>query len=102
MERIDLNRRLPEFVQSVGDSVLSELTMQHLNRVMLPSRDTIIECIKRLRQLVFPGYFGKQGLTSENLPFRMGELVIELSDMLFEQVRLGLRYEEKLPGHLDT
>ena len=49
--------------------------MQHLNRVLLPNRDTIIESIKKLRQLVFPGYFGKQGLTSENVGFRIGELV---------------------------
>jgi serine O-acetyltransferase len=48
--------------------------------------------------MVFPGYFGKQGLTTANVPFRMGELVIELSDMLYEQVRCCLRYREQLPG----
>jgi len=98
MDRNDLNRRLPGVVQSIVAGVLDEPTMQHLNRVLLPSRDEIIECIKRLRQLVFPGYFGKQALTTENLPFRLGELVIELSDTLYEQVRFCLRYREQIPG----
>jgi serine O-acetyltransferase len=102
MDRNDLNRRLPNVVDAIVSHVRAEPRMQHLDRVILPSRDVIIESIKLLRQILFPGYFGKQGLTSENLPFRMGELVIELSDMLFEQVRLCLRYEEKLPGQLDS
>jgi serine O-acetyltransferase len=98
LDRNALNHRLGEVVQSLVKSVLDEPTMQHLNRVLLPNRDTIIDCIGRLRQLVFPGYFGKQGLTTDNLPFRMGELVIELTDMLYEQVRCCLRYRRQIPG----
>src|SRR3954463_16700952 len=98
MDRNDLNERLPTVVNSIVTSVLAEPNLQHLNRVYLPSRDVIIGAIERLRDLVFPGYFGKQGLTTANLPFRLGELVIELSDMLYEQVRCSLRYREQLPG----
>jgi serine O-acetyltransferase len=102
MDRQELNRRLPSVVDAIVQHVHAEPRMQHLDRVILPSRDVIIASIKLLRQILFPGYFGKQGLTSENLPFRMGELVIELTDMLFEQVRLCLRYEERLPGQIDS
>jgi len=98
MDRKELNHRLPVFVDSIVQSVTSNPQMHHLNRVLLPKREVIIEAIKLLRQVVFPGYFGKQGLTTENLPFRMGELVIELTDMLYEQVRCCLRYREQLPG----
>ncbi len=97
MGRQDLHHRLPEVVDALVKSVLAEPRMQHLNRVLLPDRDTIIECITRLRQLIFPGYFGKQGLTSENVTFRIGELLIELQDMLYEQVRCCLRYRKQLP-----
>lgn len=98
MDRNALNHRLPEVVDAIVKSVVAEPRMQHLNRILLPSRDVIIESIKVLRQIIFPGYFGKQGLTTENVPFRMGELVIEVSDMLYEQVRCCLRYREQLPG----
>src|SRR5262249_14552809 len=89
---------LPVVVENIVKSVSAEPRMQHLNRVLLPSRDAIIEVIKKLRQLVFPGYFGKQGLTSDNVGFFIGELVVELTDLLYDQVRCCLRYREKLPG----
>jgi len=98
MEREELNQRLPRVVQAIIGGIQAEPRMQHLNRVLLPNREAIIESIAILRQIVFPGYFGKQGLTTENLPFRVGELVIEASDLLYEQVRCCLRYREQLPG----
>ena len=98
MEQSELNSRLPGVVQALVNSVLDEPGMQHLNRVLLPSRDAIIECIQLLRQITFPGYFGKQGLTTQNVPFRIGELVIELTTQLYEQVRCCLRYRQQIPG----
>lgn len=98
MDRNELNQRLPVVVEAIVQSVMANAGMHHLNRVLLPDREVIIECLRLLRQMIFPGYFGKRGLTSENVPFRMGELVIELSDMLYEQVRCCLRYREQLPG----
>ena len=75
--------------------------MQHLDRVILPSRDVIIECIKLLRQVMFPGYFGKQGLTSANLTFRIGEVALGLSEQLYDQIRFCMRYREDRPGEAD-
>ena len=89
MNRQELNRRLPTVVENIVKSVSAEPRMQHLNRVLLPSRDAIIEIIKKLRQLVFPGYFGKQGLTSDNVGFFIGELVVEVAVglLLFQLAR---------------
>jgi serine O-acetyltransferase len=98
MNRSDLNHRLPAIVQSLVDNVLSEPRMKHLDRVYLPSRDAIIKSIDLLRQLLFPGYFGKLGITTDNLAYRMGELTIELTDILYEQVRCCLRYREGIAG----
>jgi serine O-acetyltransferase len=97
MNRSDLHQRLPEIVDTLVKSVHEQKGMTHVSRVFLPTRDTIIEIIKKLRQLVYPGYFGKQGLTPQNLQYRIGELVLELSDQLFEQVRCCLRYREQIP-----
>lgn len=98
MDRKQLNEYLPRVVEKLVDSVVAEPRLQHLNRVYLPNRDEIITIITLLRQLMFPGYFGKQGLTTANLPFRIGELVLEVSDLLYEQVRCCLRYHESIEG----
>jgi serine O-acetyltransferase len=98
MDRNELNHRLQGVVDGLVKSIVAEPKMQHLNRVYLPSRDAIIEAMGLMRQIIYPGYFGKQGLTSENIGFRMGELVIELTDLLYEQVRCCLRYKSQIPG----
>jgi len=63
MTQQQLNEQLPSIVDNLVASLGGEPGLAHLNRVYLPSKETIIEAIKRLRQLVFPGYFGEQGLT---------------------------------------
>lgn len=97
MDRQTLNDRLPAVVEKLVESVLAEPRMQHLDRVILPNRDVIVGCIDLLRQVIFPGYFGKQRLTRENVRYRVGELLIELQEMLFDQVHCCLRYREETP-----
>jgi serine O-acetyltransferase len=98
MDRSELNARLPVIVDAVVKSIIAEPRLQHLNRVFLPNRDAIIESIEKLRQCLFAGYFGAQGLTRENLPYRIGELINELQETLYEQVRCCLRYRQQIPG----
>jgi len=98
MNHQELNQRLPVVVESLVKSVQAAPQMQHLNRIALPSRDTIIEAINLLRQIVFPGYFGKQALTATNMTYHLGEIVTQLADMLYEQVRCCLRYREHIEG----
>jgi serine O-acetyltransferase len=101
MERMDLNGKLPGIVDEIVKSVVAEPRTQHLNRIFLPSRDAIIQCVHLMQEAVFPGYFGKQGLTSENIRYRVGELIMELTDVLYEQVRCCLRYRKQVmsTGH---
>ena len=47
--------------------------------VSAQSRDAIVQAIETLRQMIYPGYFGQQGLTTQNVTYRMGEWVIELT-----------------------
>lgn len=98
MNRKQLNERLPQIVDTLVKALPNTPGINHLDRVFLPGRDVIIDCVKRLQQLVFPGYFGKQGLTSHNVEYRIGELVMELSDALYDQVCWCLRYREHIPG----
>ena len=92
MTRTELQARLPAVVDALVTSVTTEPTMRHLNRVHLPSRDEIVACVGLLRQLLFPGYFGKAGLTDTNVTYRVGELVTDLADRLYDQVRHCLRH----------
>jgi serine O-acetyltransferase len=97
MDRKELDQHLPGVVDALVKSILDEPKIQHLNRVYLPNRDAIIEAITLLRQVIYPGYFGNQGLTSENVAEKMTALLGRISSLLYEQIRYCLRYREQIP-----
>ncbi len=92
MNRDELEHRIPGLVGRLVESTLKQPGLQHLGHCFLPNRDSIIECVQLLQQVCFPGYFGKQGLTVENLQYRIGEIVLELVPLLHEQVKCSLQY----------
>jgi serine O-acetyltransferase len=99
---MDRNQLLTETVPAAGkaliESILAEPRTRHLDRVFLPSRAEIIGMTERLRQILFPGYFGRPGLSTENLPGRLSELLGELTGRIYEQVRCCLCYRLQIPG----
>ena len=98
MDRNELNQRLPAVVEAMVKSVMAEPRMQHLNRVLLPDRDVIIECIRMLRQIFSPVISASRVSRRKMFRFAWASWSSKLSDMLYEQVRCCLRYREQLPG----
>jgi serine O-acetyltransferase len=94
----ELNDRLPSIVESLVHSVQQQPSLRHLDQIFLPSRDAIIEALEMLRRIIYPGYFGEQEVTSQNLAFCLGNRVVEVSRVLYEQVRCCLRYREQTQG----
>jgi serine O-acetyltransferase len=97
MDRRDLHHHLPAAIAKLVESVRSLPSMRRLDRATLPSRDNAEACIGLLLDLVFPGYFGRQGLTEDNLLYRAGEIAMAASELLYEQVRFCLRYRLDRP-----
>jgi serine O-acetyltransferase len=98
MDDHKLQQQLPTVVDAMVQSIVNEPRIQHLNRVFLPSRETIVQAIEVLRQIIYPGYFGQQGLTSQNIHGRLSELMAEVQQLLYEQVRCCLRYKRQIPS----
>ena len=89
----DLTRSttLNEVVEALMLSYPKDERTQHIDASFLPSRDEAIRIIELLRRIVFPGFFDKQRVTSDNVRSHIGELLAELDEALYEQVRQSLR-----------
>lgn len=61
----------------------------------LPSRSTIINLIKELRRVMFPGYFGEENLANYVGDYFAGSLLNRVYWTLKEQIVLALRYTEE-------
>ncbi len=89
--------RSPEaLIRTLAESILNEPRTRHLGDEALPSREAVGELVESLRRLMFPGFFGRRGLTRENLPAHVGDLLKQILTLLEDQVRTVLRYMHDL------
>ena len=64
-------------------------------RIVLPSRDAVLDCVEGLRSVFFPGYFGTTDLHDESLHYYIGATLDRVLRSLEEQVRRGLAFVER-------
>jgi serine O-acetyltransferase len=82
--------RFYDLVNIIVESYEGDPKTRHIEAGKLAHRDSIIETIHLLRELLFPGYFGKQNLSQKTLHYHVGNLVVEINDKLTEQVHHAL------------
>ncbi|RXZ82961.1 serine acetyltransferase [Paenibacillaceae bacterium] len=88
-------------VQSQFGSLVTAIAASHrdpshsipLESSALPNRDTIIEIIHMVRELVFPGYVGKQTISSSTIEYRICNLLISIHERLHEQIVCALKHQ---------
>ncbi len=86
----------PELVERVVVSIYEEPLLCYLGSTKLPSRAAIDELVELLREIVFPGFFGRRGLTHISLPLHIQELLSGVAIRAEEQIRSCLRYAQDI------
>ena len=91
--RSELNMKINDLVKSTITSYKEQQYIVPLDFGPLPSRDIIIVISKLLRQLLFPGYFGKKNFEAEIVEYYVGDLLINIYEKLSEQITFSLRHQ---------
>jgi serine O-acetyltransferase len=74
------------------DKNQSLLALRDPYRRKLPSRDALVEIVRLLRSVLFPGYFGTTELCDENISFYVGSTLDRVLILLKEQVQRALAF----------
>jgi serine O-acetyltransferase len=98
MDQLQMGEKLPSLVQRIVESYKADKRTHHIDRVYLPSRREIIDIIELLLELTYPGYYGRQNLTTHNVAYHVGELLPKIGQKLFRQIYHCLCYGEELAG----
>lgn len=93
-----LDKVIGELVASIVDTPLT----RHLGQTRLPSPRAVEELVELLRELMFPGFFGKRGLTEADLPRHVADLTSRITAHVEEQARSCLRYVKDLGPELSA
>jgi serine O-acetyltransferase len=84
---------MTELVTALVESYQREQRITHVSTAPLPSRDSVIAILKLLREILLPGYFGRQGLKLETLVYHVGDNLATLHARLLEQVENAFRHQ---------
>ena len=72
---IRLKEALPEITEGVVATYTECARTVHLGHKPLPSRDTVVDILDDLREILFPGYGKRQNLHIGNIEYYVGELI---------------------------
>ena len=99
----------PEPIHGIDQSLIERLTrsilddprVSHVGSTHLPDRAAVGELVEVIRELVFPGFFGRRDLTRESLDAHVRDLLTRAVRLLENQIRAVLRYEREISprGH---
>src|ERR1035437_9074403 len=92
------NTNLSALTNAIVDSYNADAHTRHIDAGHLPSRDAVIELLPLIRELLFPGYFGKQNLTTKTLDAHVSALVTTITEKLLQQVTNAIRHQAKRRG----
>ncbi len=97
--KIDLNSlaqtrsQLPGVAEKIIESCNDRECYTHVDYEPIPSRESVIEIIDRLKEIIFPGYFTRGKLDPVNLKYSLGESTATLFDMLSDQIGHSIRHD---------
>lgn len=91
--RTRFRSQLPSVVDRIVESCYDEKCFEHVDAELIPSRESVIGILTRLREIFFPGYFNQESIDRINLRYQMGRSVDLLFERLSEQIAHSLRHE---------
>lgn len=90
--RNEFSALVEQIVASYGENPAT----RHVDMCPLPNHEDIVHIIGMLRELLFPGFFGRQNLATKTLPFHVGSLLADIHDQLLAQVERAFNHQAAL------
>ncbi len=90
--------KLGDLVDQIVKSYRFDMRTRHIDKHFLPSRIEIVQMVRDLLELLYPGFIGRQNLTQHNVAFHVGDLLPRIGEAAFRQIKMCLRYVEEVEG----
>lgn len=85
--------QLPGIITRLVASSRDPKLFAHVDAELMPSSETVIEVLQRVRRLLFPGYFDGQVLDANRLEYAVGMEVTRTFEILSQLIALSIRHD---------
>ncbi len=86
-------QEIPQIVQHLVKAWRSKEATEQLGPIPMPSHESVVRLIHKIRCILFPGYFSSSILNRCNLEYNIGQETTELYADLSKQIILALQHE---------
>lgn len=94
-----MNEKTKRTIEGVVEQISENYSMESLFSTKagknMPERKVIIDALKELRLVMFPGYFGEQDATRGLPKYFVGSRLLAIYNMLCEQIACAFAYREE-------
>jgi len=78
---------LPQIIEDISKTYQENShRIHHLGEMPLPNEGNVIEIMERLRAIIFPGFFGKEYVSTPSASYYVGELLYEIHELLSSEI----------------
>ena len=85
--------RLPKIAEDIIENCSDQECYTHIDYEPIPSKESVIDILNLLREILFPGYFSRGKVDPVNLKYAVGQSAASLFDMLSEQICHSIRHD---------
>jgi len=85
--------QLPQIIADIVATYGDISKINHLDARPLPSRQAAQELIEGLKEVLYPGYFGRRHFTPQNVAYHIGDRMYQVYRLLAEQVYLSILHD---------
>jgi len=82
-----MGQGIDDILDAVLDSYVRHPHIGKIGEKHFPKRHLILDVLKKLQCIVFPGFFDEKELRNDNIRFYTGQLLEEIRETLLEQRR---------------
>lgn len=86
----DREEKIPEIIDEIVATYDRVSKINHLGLRSLPSREAVSEIIDGLKEILYPGYFGRRNFTRQNIRYHIGDRIYQVYRLLTEQIYLSI------------
>ena len=87
---------LPRIISDIVATYDEVSKINHLGARPLPSRELLVEFIHGLKEILYPGYFGRRDFNPHNVVYHIGDRVCQVYRLLEEQIYLSVLHDCRL------
>lgn len=84
---------IPDIVKALVASCSRQGCFDHVSAEPIPHREAVIDILRRLALVLYPGYFIRNRLDETNLEYYLGQQMVGLYEVLAEQIVLAIRHD---------